>query len=98
MGCCEARPDLPQGKFDKVHFNDERLKLLINNSFIEVDDDLDNDLFGDKISSIDKNSKSRKKETKTNNKTKTQKSGKNSSRRVDPTRLSTQSTPEVGNS
>ena len=21
MGCCEARPDLPQGKFDKVHFN-----------------------------------------------------------------------------
>ena len=56
MGCCEARPDLPQGKFDKVHFNDERLKLLINNSFIEVDDDLDNDLFGDKISSIDKNS------------------------------------------
>jgi hypothetical protein len=65
MGCCEARPDVPNalGKFDKVNFDDERLKLLINNSFIEVDDDIDNDLFGDKISPVARDSPGKNKKT-----------------------------------
>jgi hypothetical protein len=56
MGCCEARPDAPNAlqKFDKVHFDDEKLKLLINNSFIEVHDEEENDLFGDSISPLAK--------------------------------------------
>lgn len=94
MGCCEARPDVPNNhsKFEKMHFDDEKLKLLINNSFIEVDDFENQDLFGDNMSPMSKSSP-RKNLEKPPSQTH---SGRNSTRRVDPMRLSTRSTPEGG--
>ena len=90
MGCCEARPEGHNSnpKFDKVHFDDDKLKLLINNSFIEVNDDIDGDLFGEGISPLARTSS--KGQVNFGN---TQ-SGRNSTRRCDPARLSTMSTPD----